>query len=254
MRCLKLDLGAVFTEKSRPMPRTRLGSSSWQLEDEPLAKLRDKVVIGRKTLDEVYGAPLYGIKTGLNEAFIIDTPTCDQLVAQDEKSVELLKPFLKGEEIKRWRVELLEGLFLINTPKGKVNIDEYPSVRDWLLPFKADLEKRATKQDWWELQQAQLAYQSKFEGSKIVYLDIANGSPFALDPNGALIDCTVFAIAGADEWLLPYLNSRVVWLQLIGETPIARGGYIRLKQQYISRIVLPVGSKSELEIASQCRS
>jgi len=234
------DLGVAFTEKSRPMPRARLGSGSWQLEDEALARLRDKIVTGRKTLDEVYGAPLYGIKTGFNEAFIIDTPTRDRLVMQDKKSTELLKPFLKGEEIKRWRVES-EGLFLINTPKGKINIDEYPSVRDWLLPFKADLENRATKQDWWELQQAQLAYQSKFEGSKIVYLDIANGSPFALDPDGALIDCTVFAIAGADEWLLPYLNSRVAWLQ------IARGGYIRLKQQYISKIVLPDGSKSELE-------
>ena len=239
------DLGAVFTEKSRTMPRARLGSGSWQLEDDALARLRDKIVTGRKTLGEVYGEPLYGIKTGLNEAFIIDTPTRDRLVKQDKKSAELLKPFLKGEEIKRWRVEP-EGLFLINTPKGKVDIEEYPSVRDWLLPFKADLEKRATKQEWWELQQAQLAYQSKFESSKIVYLDITNGPPFALDTNGALIDCTVFAIAGADEWLLPYLNSRVAWLQLIGETPIARGGYIRLKQQYISPIVLPDGSKSKL--------
>ncbi len=240
------DLGAVFTAKSRPMPRARLRSGSWQLEDDVLARLRDKIVTGRKTLGEVYGVPLYGIKTGLNEAFIIDTPTRDRLVKQDKKCTELLKPFLKGEEIKRWRVES-EGLFLINTPRGKVNIEEYPSVRDWLLPFKVDLEKRATKQEWWELQQAQLAYQSKFENSKIVYLDIANGPPFALDPNGALIDCTVFAVAGADEWLLPYLNSRVAWLQLVGETPIARGGYIRLKQQYISKVVLPVGSKSKLE-------
>lgn len=164
---------------------------------------------------------------------------------QDKKSAELLKPFLKGEEIKRWCVES-EGLFLINTPKGKVDIEEYPSVRGWLLPFKTDLERRATKQEWWELQQAQLAYQSRFGSRKIVYLDIANGPPLALDTNGALIDCTVFAVTGTDGSLLPYLNSRVAWLQLIGETPIARGGYIRLKQQYISPIVLPDGSKSKL--------
>ena len=243
---LPTDIGALFAAKSQSMPRARLGSGSWQLEDDALARLREKIVAGKKTLGEVYGAPLYGIKTGLNEAFVIDTPTRDRLVKQDKKSVELLKPFLKGEDIKRWRAEP-EGLFLINTPRGKVDIDHYPAIRDWLLPFKADLEKRATKQEWWELQQAQLAYQPKFEGSKIVYLDIANGPPFALDANGALIDCTIFAIAGAAEWLLPYLNSRVAWLQLIGETPIARGGYIRLKQQYISPIVLPEGSKRKLE-------
>lgn len=244
------DIGAIFVDKSQTMPRARLGSGSWQLEDDALAQLRNKIVRGRRTLGEVYGAPLYGIKTGLNEAFIIDTPTRDRLVKQDKKSAELLKPFLKGEEIKRWCAES-GGLFLINTPKGKVDIEEYPSVRDWLLPFKTDLERRATKQEWWELQQAQLAYQPSFGSSKIVYLDIANGPPFAIDTSGALIDCTVFAVAGTDGWLLPYLNSRVAWLQLIGETPIARGGFIRLKQQYISPIVLPDGRKSKLALLAR---
>ena len=74
--------------------------------------------------------------------------------------MELLKPFLRGENIKRWRVEP-EGLWLINTPRGKVKIDEYPAIRDWLRPFRKELEKRATKQEWWELQQAQLAYQPR---------------------------------------------------------------------------------------------
>ncbi len=152
---LPADLGRAFSEGSRPMPRARLTGGSWQFEDDSLASLREKIVKGRKTLGEVYGAPLRGIVTGLNEAFIIDTETRDRLVATDPKSAELLKPFLKGENIKRWRVEP-EGLWLINTPKGKVDIDAYPAVRDWLLPFKDRLEARATQQEWWELQQAQL--------------------------------------------------------------------------------------------------
>ena len=103
----------------------------------------------------------------------------------DPKSAELLKPFLRGENIKRWRVEP-EGLWLINTPKGKVDINAYPAIRDWLLPFKPELEKRATKQEWFELQQAQLAYQPKFETPKLVYLDIAKNSPFSLEGVGRL--------------------------------------------------------------------
>ena len=70
-----------------------------------MARLRDKIVKGKKTLGEVYGMPLYGIKTGLNEAFIINQETRDHLVKQDKKSDELLKPFLRGDNIKRWRVE-----------------------------------------------------------------------------------------------------------------------------------------------------
>jgi hypothetical protein len=122
------DLGQAFAKGARSMPRTRLSAETWRVEDDASARLRDKIVNGRRTLGEVYGAPLYGIKTGLNDAFVIDTPTRDRLVKADPKSAELLKPFLRGENVKRWRVEP-EGLWLINTPKGKVGIDAYPAVR-----------------------------------------------------------------------------------------------------------------------------
>ncbi len=122
--------------------------------------------------------------TGLNEAFIIDTPTHDRLVRANPKSAELLKPFLRGENVRRWRIES-EGLWLINTPKGKIDVDAYPSIRDWLLPFKPELEKRATRQEWFELQQAQLAYQPKFETEKIVYPVISQGPKYCLDISGA---------------------------------------------------------------------
>lgn len=193
---------------------------------------------------EVYGAPLYGIKTGLNEAFLIDRATRDRLVKTDKKSAKLLKPFLRGENVKRWRVES-EDLFLINMPKGKVKIEDYPAIRDWLLPFKPELEARATKQEWYELQQAQLAYQPKFELPKIVYMDIANSTPFALDKDNGYIDCTLFMIAGADTFLLSYLNSKVAWFQWLGETPIASGGYIRLKQQYVAPTAMPKPTSAE---------
>ncbi|MDO8877377.1 MAG: N-6 DNA methylase [Pseudolabrys sp.] len=234
---LPKDLDAEFSANAQLMPRARLGAGSWQFEDDSLARLRDKIVKGRKTLGEVYGAPLYGIKTGFNEAFIVDQETRDRLVKQDKKSTDLLVPFVRGENIKRWRVES-EGLFLINTPKGKVDINAYPAVRDWLLPFKASLEKRATKQEWYELQQAQLAYQPGFRKPKIVYLDIANSAPFAFDDEGIFIDCTIFMIPG-DRFLLAFLNSKAAWFQWIGETPIASGGYIRLKQQYVAPTALP---------------
>ncbi|HXT08874.1 MAG TPA: N-6 DNA methylase, partial [Roseiarcus sp.] len=52
------DLGRAFREAARKMPRARLSADSWQIEDDALAKLRDKIRAGRKTLGEVYGAPL----------------------------------------------------------------------------------------------------------------------------------------------------------------------------------------------------
>ncbi len=244
------ELGRAFDEGARKMPRARLGAGSWRFEEEPLALLRDKITKGRKTLGEVYGAPLYGIKTGLNEAFVIDAPTRDRLVKADEKSAELLKPFLRGEDVKRWRVEP-QGLWLINTPKGKVDIDKYPAIRDWLAPFRKELENRATKQEWFELQHAQLAYQLRFVEKKIVYLDIANTSPFCIDESGAFIDCTAFMVEAIDAWLCAYLNSKAVWFQWLGQTPIASGGYIRLKAQYVTLTAIPeVNSESAKRLAA----
>ena len=223
------------------MARSRLTGGSWQFEEGPLAALRDKIIKGRKTLGEVYGAPMRGIVTGLNEAFVIDTPTRDRLVSQDPKSAELLKPFLKGENVKRWRVEP-EGLWLINTPKGKVNIDDYPAVRDWLLPFKPQLEARATEQEWWELQQAQLAYQGRLAEPKIVWPHFQDEIKFALEEDGTFLNNKCFFIPSSDGCLLSFLNSRISWLMLSGISRIKRGGYIEAEAQYVEQ--LPIADYS----------
>ena len=235
---LPKDLDAEFNAKARPMPRARLGTGSWQLEGDALARLRDKIVKGRKTLGEVYGAPLYGIKTGLNEAFIVDTAIRDRLVAQDSKSAELLVPFLRGENVKRWRVEP-EGLFLINTPKGKVDIDVYPAIRDWLLPLKTELENRATKQEWFELQQAQLAYQPSFRTEKIIYGHFAHERIFAFERKGYYSNDKSYFIPNATIDLLSLLNSKLAWFVITGLSPAVRGGFYEMRVQYIERLPVP---------------
>ncbi len=246
------DLGRAFKEGSRAMPRARLGETSWRFEDDALARLREKIASGRKTLGEVYGAPLRGIVTGLNEAFIIDTPTRDRLVSHDPKSADLLKPFLRGENVKRWRVEP-EGLWLVNTPKGKVDIEAYPAIRDWLLPFKPELEKRATKQEWFELQQAQLAYQAQMTGSKIVYPDLSQGPKFCVDASGAFLDCTIFFSPTFDNFLPPLLNSKVSWFFLFSVSNPMRGGKwrLRMKSQYVSQLPIPdIELETRIRLAS----
>jgi hypothetical protein len=202
---------------------------------------------GRKTLGEIYGAPLYGIKTGLNEAFVIDTRTRDRLVQADSKSVELLKPFLRGENVKRWRVEP-EGLWLINTPKGKVDIDAYPAIRDWLLPFRPQLEGRATKQEWFELQQAQLAYQPKLGAAKLAWPHFQSHASFCIEREGALLNNKCFFIASPDETLCAFLNSKLAWAQLMSQARIKRGGYIEAEAQYVERMPIP-----EMPTASRSR-
>ena len=91
------DLGRAFAAgREDHAARAARRAARGGLEGDALAALRDKIAGGRKTLGEVYGPPLRGIVTGLNEAFIIDTPTRDRLVKAEQKSAEILKPFLRG--------------------------------------------------------------------------------------------------------------------------------------------------------------
>ena len=247
------DIGRAFARDGRSMPRARLGKGSWQFEDDALAALRAKITAGRKTLGEVYGAPLYGIKTGLNAAFVVSREVSDRLVAADPKSAELLKPFLRGENFKRWQVES-EDLFLINTPRGKVDIEAYPAIRDWLAAFRDSLEKRATKQEWWELQQAQLAFQEQFLAGGIGFPDISQGPKFGQAPSGYLFDCTTFVWPIAEAGMLAYLNSSLSWFILHSLSNPLRGGVwrLRLKAQYVEALPAPEFGLIESRKLAKC--
>ncbi len=235
------DLSRTFRSEAQTMPRARLGDGSWQFEDDKLAALRAKIKAGRKTLGEVYGPPLYGIKTGLNEAFTVSRERRDELVARDARSAELLVPFLRGENIKRWRVES-EDLFLINIPRGKVRIEDYPAIRDHLLPFKPALEARATKQEWFELQQAQLAYQEAIKAPKVIWPQFLNQPEFCFDKTGLYPINKAYFFSVNDLALAGYLNARVLWFCFVSHSVPKRGGYREATAQHIS--ILPFVERS----------
>lgn len=244
---------AAWEKAAGPYPQAALGTGSWELENTALRALRDKIRAGRKTLKDVYGSPLYGIKTGLNAAFVIDNATKERLCAQDPKSADLLKPFLEGKDLKRWRAEP-RGLWLIYIPKNRVKIDNYPAIRDWLLPFKAALEARATKQEWFELQQAQEAYAPHFSAPKISYPHFNNTRNFSFEPLGAFSNDKSYLIPSNDKPLLGLLNSRVLWFMLSSMSPPVRGGFHELRVQYVEKLPIPTwndSARAELATASE---
>ncbi len=169
-RGLPDDLARAFKEGARVLARSRMTSGSWQLEEEALALVRDKINRGRRTLGEVYAPPLRGLLTGLNEAFIIDAATRNRMVSSDPASTEIIRPFLRGENVQRWRVES-EDLWLIDIEFGwtrrafapnAASIDEtdawrmfsirHPGVAAHLVQFSEKARKRLDQGEyWWEL-------------------------------------------------------------------------------------------------------
>ncbi len=171
------------------MPNT-FTQDSWQLESDQLAALRAKLTTGYKTLKEVYGSPLYGIKTGFNEAFVIDRATRDALIASDAKSNELIKPFLEGKDLKKWHAQPRD-LWLIFTRRG-TDIEQYPAIKQHLEQFKTQLMpkpkdwqgnwegRKAGPYQWWEIQDT-IAYHEEFNKVKILYPEFSDRPLFHSD-------------------------------------------------------------------------
>ncbi|MCK9381666.1 MAG: N-6 DNA methylase [Sulfuritalea sp.] len=222
------SLAAEFQQHASTMPQGQLGTDSWRLEGGALARLREKLMHGHPTLKDVYGSPLYGIKTGLNEAFVVDRATRDRLIAEDPNSAQLLRPFLEGKDLKKWRIEP-QDLWLIYIPKRRIAIADFPAIERHLKQFKTALEKRATKQEWFELQQAQEAYVPKFEGPKVFYPDMSQGPKFVIDESGFYAGNTGYFVPDADWYLMALLNSQAIWFHLCGTAEALRGGEWRLR-------------------------
>jgi type I restriction-modification system DNA methylase subunit len=238
------NFSTAFGDSAQGFPQGKLSDASWELEADGLRALREKITRGKKTLKEVYGSPLYGIKTGLNEAFVIDRATRDRLVADDPKSAEILKPFLEGKDLKRWRAEPRD-LWIIYIPKNAIRIDDYPAIKKHLLPFKDALEKRATKQEWFELQQAQAAYLSGFEQVKISYPHFSVRALFHLEETRSLSNDKSYFVPSDDLSLLALLNSDLAWYLTTALAPPVRGGYFELRVQYIETLPIPNMTDSE---------
>ena len=85
----------------------------------------------------------YGVKTGYNDAFIIDDATRDALIAKDPKSSEIIKPILRGRDIRRWRAQWA-GKWLILAKFGSHSYlaSEYPAVHWHLLQHEERLRNR----------------------------------------------------------------------------------------------------------------
>lgn len=230
----------AFDTAALPFAQADLDRGSWELEDQPLRRLREKLGRVGRPLKEVYGAPLYGIKTGLNGAFVIDAATKERLCAADPRSAALLRPFLEGEDLRRWHV-VNRNLWIIYIPKNRVEIEDYPAVREWLLPFRDQLKARATDQRWFELQQAQEKDISSLSGkAKLIYPEFSQGRKFSIDNSKAYFNNKAFFLP-ASWFLLSLLNSTTLWFLLSGLSAAMRGGEWRLelRKQYVETVPIP---------------
>jgi hypothetical protein len=244
----------VFAAKSFDLPQRELKADGWRIEGGAALRLLEKLRAGGAPLGEYVNGRFYrGILTGLNEAFVVDRAARDRLIAQHPSSAEVLKPFLRGRDVKRWRVEP-QDLWLIFTRRG-IDISEYPAIEEYLSQYKDRLmpgapgARKPGSYKWYEIQD-NIAYWQEFEREKIVYPDIAQAPEFTFDNRGFYLVNTLYLMPTDQLWLLGLLNSALIfWVYTKISTQI-RGGFVRFIAQYVSQIpISPASAADQTAIA-----
>lgn len=246
----RLDLRAFVETRRHAVPTTLLREDGWSLENPPVQALLEKIRNTGVPLREYCGSsPVYGIKTGFNEAFVIDAGVCDNLVQQDPRSAELIKPLLRGRDIDRWRPRA-SGMYLITIPSSENQEwpwsgagdqaescfkESFPAVFGHLAAYKAALQKRQDQgRYWWELRSCD--YMSVLEAPKIVYQDLAWFSEFARDTKGLLPINTVYVVGSVDPHLLATLNSPLIWWYMWRTAQHGKDEVLRMFTDYIETL------------------
>lgn len=262
------------------MKQNALQTESFIFANTTLLDLRDKMEnIGTPLKD--WGIQInYGIKTGCNEAFIIPTEKRDEILkncddaqkdekgmSERERTIELIKPILRGKDIKRYSYEWAD-LWVINTHNGytsafkskipPIDIEKYPATKAHLDSHHDAITTRSDQGDTpYNLRNC--AYLEDFEKEKIVYGEIVQEPRFYLDNGecelgGFYAEATSFILTGEHlRYLLGMLHSKLITFAF--KTFYAGGGLgesgYRYKKAFIERLPIPKITHKNQELADK---
>ena len=200
----------------------------------------------------------YGIKTGFNEAFIIDEETKNKLIKEDKKSAEIIKPLLRGRDIKRYSYDN-KGLYLINAHNGikeknisPIDINKYKAIKKHLDKYYSELEKRYDKGDTpYNLRNC--AYLEDFEKPKIVWASVGENEYSYIEKGIYLLDTNYFLVCDNEnilKYLIGIFNSKLFLFALsYKDTPLGDGGAWRHYKYNLEEMTIPeVDKKRAKEI------
>ncbi|EMH43049.1 Eco57I restriction endonuclease [Helicobacter pylori GAMchJs106B] len=261
----KNDLKNTF---SLLMRQNALSTESFIFANTTLLDLRDKMEnIGTPLKD--WGIQInYGIKTGCNEAFIIPTEKRDEILkncddaqkdekgmSERERTIELIKPILRGKDIKRYSYEWADLWVIATFPSLKLDIDDYPSLKTYLSQFRPRIDqsgekgcRKKTSNQWFETQDT-IAYHGDFEKEKIVWAEMTDEPRFIYDNKGFLINQTCYFIARDDKYLFAILNSKVIYFFMRQMASNLGEGAFRWIKQFIERLPIPQITEKNQELA-----
>lgn len=218
------------------LPRRYFTKDPWALEPPAVAALLTKIKAHGVPLKSVIPRlPVNGIKTGLNQAFLIDATEHASLIATDAGCAPIIKPYLRGQDIRRWRspdktqfMILLKSSSDFTWPWSGKDEDEaekifqatYPSLYQRMKRFESYKDPKTGKirglrhredqgRFWWELRSC--AYYDLFARPKFIYQAIQFYARYTFEENEVYGNNKTYFFAAENTALLGVLNSPLMW-------------------------------------------
>ncbi|AWG21062.1 restriction endonuclease subunit M [Flavobacterium faecale] len=230
-----------------------LRNEGWSIADDKIMKIISRLTQEKLNIKEFISGKMYvGLKTGLNDAFIIDQQFYDSLILTSIKYKEIVKPYGVGRDLSRYGRPTInkyvicipnkwtdtKGIFENEADALDWLSSEYELIHRHLMPFENRARKRSDQgKYWWELRACD--YYKEFQRTKIVYPEIASDGRFSIDSEETYFDMTTFIIASESKELLGVLNSKLIKFLFFQMSSEIRGGFLRWKRQYVNNLPIP---------------
>ena len=242
-------------QRGHAVPVSQLAPDGWQLDDPTVTALLRKLQQNSTPLGVLPGVQMYrGVLTGCNEAFVIDGATRRRLLDEDPNSADVIFPWLRGRDLKRWQTEP-SGKFVIFTRRG-IDIEKYPAIKRHLEQFKTRLEPRprdwnpsypgeqwagrkAGSYKWYEIQD-NIAYYKEFSKAKIIWPDMAQKMRVTFDTSTAFCGNTAYFFPTDDLFFLALFNSSVIAFWASKTLAVFQGDTFRFFSQNVSQFPIPL--------------
>jgi hypothetical protein len=204
---------ADISATGRSISQSQLSSQSWAFSDLETEELNQKIKSQGTRIQDLPYRIYYGIKTGINEVFVIDGETKQSLVDVDIKNAEIVVPLIRGRDIEKYQIRPVTKWLIATKNEFKVK-QAFPSIAKYLDKRNKELDRKAEIRSdqgahWMNLRDC--AYYEQMEGKKIIWLELTTKNRFAYSDKGEYILNSAYMMCGPHlHYMLGILNSRMI--------------------------------------------
>ena len=250
---LPKEMECTINLLGKKVEQTALNGTPWIFQSDALSKISDKISEHGTPLSEWDLKINFGIKTGINEAFLIDEETKKRIILEDDNAEKIIKPLFRGREINKFYSKSSNSFIIGTFPALKLDITNFPSIENHFLKVgKGKLEqsgqvgsRKKSSNKWFETQDT-IAFWKELSLPKLIWKRIGSKLRFTYDDSGTYtLDSTCIATGNHLKYLVGVLNSKLIENELNRYAPKTGTGDLIISVQALSPLKIPVPTEEQ---------